>query len=183
MPTTQADIAPLEGVALWGFLDKARTMRLATQNGDEPIEVSSVWFVVRGEAAYFVIDPTVGEPGRSLTPASRHLAALEANGRLSVLVDEGEELTNFRGVQIAGRARKVVKAALEDELLDLALEKYFYVGHPHVEHYVSRGMLEVRQWFEIIPERTMGWDRRLLPQPPIMERRIIPTFMRKKKKK
>jgi nitroimidazol reductase NimA-like FMN-containing flavoprotein (pyridoxamine 5'-phosphate oxidase superfamily) len=182
MPMTQSDLAPLEGPALWGFLEKARTMRLATANGDEPIEVSPVWFVVREGAVYFAIDPTVGEPGRSLTPASRHLPALEAGGRISAVIDDGEDLSTFRGVQISGRARKVERSALKEELLDLALEKYFHVGHPHLEHYLSHGMLEVRQWFEIRAERTIGWDRRLLPQAPIMEHRIIPPFLRRKKK-
>lgn len=182
MPTTQADIAPLEGAGLWGFLERARTMRIATQQGDDPIEMSSVWFVVRNETLYFAIDPTVGEPGRSTTPSARHLPLLERGGRVTALVDEGEELTTFRGAEIVGSVRKIERAPLKEELLDLALEKYFYVGHPHLEHYLSRGMLEVRQWFQIVPDRIVGWDRRLLPQAPIMERRIIPPFLRKKRK-
>ena len=51
MPVTQYEIAPLTGAALWGFLEKALTMRLATVSANEAIEVSPVWFVVRGRSA------------------------------------------------------------------------------------------------------------------------------------
>src|SRR5271156_5481211 len=131
MPVTQYDIAPLAGAALWGFLEKALTMRLATVSADEAIEVSPLWFVVQNEAVYFPIDPTVGEPGRSTTPAWRHLAALDSGGRVSAVIDDGEDLSTFRGVQLVGKAAKVDQANLKEELLDLALEKYFFIGHPH----------------------------------------------------
>ena len=181
MPFTQYDVAPLGGAALWGFLEKARTMRLATVNADEAIEVSPLWFVVRGEAVYFPIDPTVGEPGRSTTPGFRHVQALDSGGRVSAVIDDGEDLSTFRGVQLAGKAAKVEQDSLREELLDLALEKYFYIGHPHLEAYLSRGMIEARLWYRFDHDRIVGWDRRYLPQAPIMERRILPPFLRKAK--
>jgi hypothetical protein len=181
MPVTQYEIAPLTGAALWGFLEKAPTMRLATVSKDEAIEVSPVWFVVRDEVLYFPIDPTVGDPGRSTTPAWRHLPALDAGGRVSAVIDDGEDLSNFRGVQLSGKAAKVDKADLKDELLDLALEKYFYMGHPHLEHYLSRGMIEARVWYRLVLDRVTGWDRRLLPQPPVMDRRTLPPYLIKRK--
>ena len=181
MPVTQFDIAPLKGAALWGYLEQARTMRLATVTGRQAIEVSPVWFVVRNETIYFVIDPTVGDPGRSTTPASRHLSTLDSGGRVSGVVDDGEDLSNFRGVQIAGKATPIEDPKLTEELLDLSLEKYFYIGHPHLEHYLSRGAIELRRWFQLVPDRIEGWDRRLLPQPPILERRVLPPHLRNHK--
>jgi nitroimidazol reductase NimA-like FMN-containing flavoprotein (pyridoxamine 5'-phosphate oxidase superfamily) len=181
MPVTQYEIAPMTGAALWGFLEKAPTMRLATVSKDEAIEVSPVWFVVRDEALYFPIDPTVGDPGRSTTPASRHLPALDAGGRVSAVIDDGEDLSNFRGVQLSGKATKVEQADLKDELLDLALEKYFYIGHPHLEHYLSRGMIEARVWYLLVHDRVTAWDRRQLPQPPVMDRRTLPPYLIKRK--
>ena len=127
------------------------------------------------------IDPTIGDPGRSTTPAWRHLPALESGGRVSGVIDDGEDLSNFRGVQLSGKAEKVEQADLKEELLDLALEKYFYIGHPHLEHYLSRGMIEARSWYRLVPERVVGWDRRQLPQPPVMDRRTLPPFLLKAK--
>ena len=127
------------------------------------------------------IGPVVGDPGRATTPASRHLPNLDADCKVSGVVDDGEDLTNFRGVQLAGKASEVKGAKLRDELVDLALEKYFYIGHPHLEHYLSRGMMDERRWFRLVPDRIEGWDRRLLPQPPIMERRVLPPHLRKRK--
>ncbi len=181
MPVTQYDIAPLTGAALWGYLEKATMMRLATVSGRQAIEVSPVWFVVRIETVYFAIDPTVGDPGRSVTPAARHVRALDSGGRVSGVVDDGEDLSNFRGVQLAGKAALVENARLKDELLDLALEKYFYIEHPHLEHYLSRGAIDERRWYRFVADRIEGWDRRHLPQPPIMERRILPPHLRKRK--
>lgn len=181
MPVTQFDIAPLKGASLWGYLEQARTMRLATVTGRQAIEVSPVWFVVRNETIYFVIDPTVGDPGRSTTPASRHLPALDSGGRVSAVVDDGEDLSNFRGVQLAGKTTLVEDTALNEELLDLSLEKYFYIGHPHLEHYLSRGAIELRRWYQLVTDRIEGWDRRLLPQPPILERRVLPPHLRNRK--
>ncbi len=179
MPVTQSDIAPLTGAALWGYLEKAKTMRLATVTGRQAIEVSPLWFVVRLETIYFPIDPTVGDPGRAATPASRHLPVLDSNkGRVSAVIDDGEDLTNFRGVQLAGKANAVENSNLTEKLLDLVLEKYFYIGHPHLEHYLSRGAVELRRWFCLVPDRMDGWDRRLLPQPPILEGRILPPHLR-----
>jgi len=181
MPVTQYDIAPLAGASLWGYLEQAGTMRLATVSGRQAIEVSPVWFVVRLETIYFAIDPTVGDPGRSETPASRHVRTLESGGRVSGVVDDGDDLSNFRGVQLAGKATLVENTKLKDELVDLALEKYFYIGHPHLEHYLSRGALDERRWYRLVTDRVEGWDRRLLPQPPIMERRVLPPHLRKSK--
>jgi nitroimidazol reductase NimA-like FMN-containing flavoprotein (pyridoxamine 5'-phosphate oxidase superfamily) len=180
MPVSQFDIAPLTGAALWGYLEKATTMRLATVTGRQAIEVSPVWFVVQGKTIYFPIDPTVGDPGRAATPASRHLAALDSGARVSGVIDDGEDLTNFRGVQLAGKAAAVDNGKLVEDLLDLALEKYFYIGHPHLEHYLSRGAIELRRWYRLVPDRIDGWDRRLLPQPPILERRVLPPHLRRK---
>jgi hypothetical protein len=84
-------------------------------------------------------------------------------------------------VQLSGKAAKVDQADLKDELLDLALEKYFYIGHPHLEHYLSRGMIEARVWYRLVPDRVTGWDRRLLPQPPVMDRRTLPPYLIKRK--
>ena len=38
MPVTEYDIAPMTGAALWGFLEKAPTMRLATVSANEAID-------------------------------------------------------------------------------------------------------------------------------------------------
>jgi hypothetical protein len=183
MPFTQYDLAPLEGASLWGYIEMARTLRLATVQGDEPIELCPLWFVVHREAVYFAIEPTVGDPGRATTPGFRHVAALDAGCRVTALVDDGEDLTTFRGAQLSGRARLVEQKRLRETLLDLALEKYFYVGHPHLEHFLSRGACEARRWYQLDAERVAGWDRRLLPQPPIMERRILPPHLRQGRRK
>jgi len=181
MPFSQYELAPLDGAALWGYLEVARHLRLTT-TVDGLLEVCPLWFVARDETLYLAIDPTVGDPGRSTTPAARLLPALEAGQPCAAVVDDGEDITTFRGVQIAGKAERVTRKPLVEELQDLALEKYFYIGHPHLEHYLSQGMLEERRWFRLVASRIAGWDRRYLPQPPIMERRLLPPALRKRRR-
>ena len=144
MAVTQFQIAPLRDESLWGYLEIVKTMRLATVTGRKAIEISPVWFVVRNKRIYFASDPVVGDPGRAATPASRHLDALERDCRVSAVVDDGEDITTFRGVQIAGKATEITRERLRDELVDLVLEKYFYMGHPHLEAYLSTGMMIAR---------------------------------------
>jgi len=180
MSVKESDIAPLKDATLWGFLEKAKTLRLATVLGRKPITVSPVWFVTRQNFIYFFIDPTIGDPGRATTQGAKHLSALDGGGKVSGVIDEGEDLSSFRGVSLEGAATPVKNGKIKEELTDLTLVKYFYEGHPHLEHFLSQGALEERRWYKVIVQTLDGWDRRMLPQAPIMERRVFPHQTRKK---
>ena len=69
MPVTQYEIAPMTGAALWGFLEKAPTMRLATVSKDEAIEVSPARERSNGE------DPLMVQLDQSLRAMIEALAA------------------------------------------------------------------------------------------------------------
>jgi hypothetical protein len=43
-------------------------------------------------------------------------------------------------------------------------------------------VVEARQWFRIDADRIVGWDRRQLPQAPIMDRKVLPKHLRKRKR-
>ena len=177
MTYTLSDIAPLQGVARRSFLEKAGRLRLASALPGGAIAVSPAWFVVVDDAVYVPLDPTAGDPAQSLTPDARHIDVLEAGGRVSAVVDEGDEISNVRAVQLEGTAKAVTDPELVELLLDLVAEKYFHIGHPHLEYYFSAGAVAARRWFRIVPERTDGWDLRVLPQPPIQDLLRFPEHL------
>lgn len=171
-------LAPLQGQKLWAFIEQAKKIRLATVVDGGPLIVSPAWFVVRNQTVFVALDPTVGDPGRTTTVDADHLANVEAGGRVSGVIDAGDEMNNVHAARFAGRAQIVTDAALIEELLDLVAEKYFYVGHPHLEYYFSRGAVLNRRWCKLLPDEVEGWDLRELPQPPVADMLAFPTHLR-----
>jgi hypothetical protein len=178
MTITLSTLAPLEGRKLWGFVEQARKIRLATAVEGGPLIVSPAWFVVRDQTVFVALDPTVGDPGRTTTVDAVHLANVEAGGKVAAVVDAGDEMDNVHAARFAGRAEIVADPAVIEELLDLVAEKYFYVGHPHLEYYFSRGAISSRRWCKLLPDELEGWDFRELPQPPIADVLAFPKHLR-----
>ena len=178
MTVTLSALAPLAGPKLWGFIEQARKIRLATAVDGGPLIVSPAWFVVRDQAVFVALDPIVGDPGRTTTVDAVHLANVQAGGRVSAVIDAGDEMNNVHAARFAGRAEIVTDKAVIEELLDLVAEKYFYVGHPHLEHYFSRGAVSDRRFCRLLPDELEGWDLRELPQPPIADMLAFPKHLR-----
>jgi len=178
MTITLSALAPLEGQKLWGFIEQAGKIRLATAVDGGPLIVSPAWFVVRNQTVFVALDPTVGDPGRTTTVDAVHLANVEAGGKVSAVIDAGDEMDNVHAARFAGKAEIVTDEAAIEELLDLIAEKYFYVGHPHLEYYFSRGAVSNRRWCKLLPDELEGWDLRELPQPPIADMLAFPQHLR-----
>jgi hypothetical protein len=170
-------LAPLEGQKLWGFVEQARKIRLATAVDGGPLIVSPAWFVVRDQTVFVALDPTVGDPGRTTTVDADHIANVEAGGKVSAVIDAGDEMDNVHAARFAGSAEIVTDKAVIEELLDLVAEKYFYVGHPHLEYYFSRGAVSNRRWCKLLPDELEGWDLRELPQPPVADMLAFPKHL------
>jgi Pyridoxamine 5'-phosphate oxidase len=177
MPITLGMYAPNKGVKRWGFAEQAKKLRIASAAADGTINISPAWFVVVDETVYIALDPDVGDPIHSSTPDATHIQTIQGGGRVSVIIDEGDELNNVVAVQIAGRGEIVEDESLIELLHDLAAEKYFYVGHPHLEHYFSPGMVSSRRWCRLVEEEIDGWDMRVLLQPPVQDHLPFPEHM------
>lgn len=178
MTITLSALAPLEGEKLWGFVERAKKIRLATAVDSGPLIVSPAWFVVREQTVFVALDPTVGDPGRTTTVDAVHIANVEAGGKVSAVIDAGNEMNDVHAARFAGRAEIVADEALIEELLDLVAEKYFYIGHPHLEHYFSRGAVSSRRWCKLVPDELEGWDMRELPQPPVADMLAFPDHLK-----
>jgi general stress protein 26 len=163
---TASMLAPLRGDKRWAYLTRAKTIRVATTNEDGSIYLSPLWMVVDEQRLYIPVDA-----------ASRHAANFESGRPLAALVDMGDEYATVSGVRILGTMSLVEDAELVTHLQELVFEKYFHVGHPYAEAYFEFGDWAGRQYFELVPEKMIGWDSRETTMPQVPESRALPPHV------
>jgi len=163
---TASMAAPLRGKKRWAYLERQRTIRLATTNEDGSIYLSSLWYVVRDEVIYLPVDA-----------AGPHARNMDAGRTLAGLVDTGDEYATVAGVRIFGTATRVDDQALYGALQDMVFEKYFYVGHPYAEPYFQFGRAAGRQYYALQPSKMIGWDSRETAPPNVVELRELPEHV------
>jgi len=158
--------APLRGAKRWAYLERQRTMRLATTNEDGSIYLSSLWYVIRDKTIYLPIDA-----------AGKHGVNIVAKRNLAGIVDSGDEYATVAGVRILGSATEVDDPTLFDELQDLVFDKYFYEGHPYAEPYFQFGQTAGRKYYALVVDKMIGWDCRETAAPQAVESRVLPDFV------
>jgi general stress protein 26 len=164
LPTFKlSSIAPLRGAKRWAFLERQKTIRVASANGDGPIYVNPLWYVVKDRTIYIPVDQ-----------ASKHRDNLEAGGRLSAVVDAGDEFGTAHGLMMEGGLERVDDADLLEELHEMSLDKYFYVGHPYRQQYIDFGHCYGRTWWRLRIDSTISWDIRECSPMATRERRTLP---------
>lgn len=163
---TASMLAPLRGEKRWDYLDRAKTIRFASTNEDGSIYLSPLWLVVHEQRLYIPVDA-----------ASRHGANFEAARPLSALVDTGDEYATVAGVRILGKMVQVDDAALVERLQGMMREKYFHTDHPYAEAYFEFGEWAGRRYFELVPDKMIGWDSRETTMPQVPEARVLPPHL------
>ncbi|MCX9193819.1 pyridoxamine 5'-phosphate oxidase family protein [Carbonactinospora thermoautotrophica] len=159
-------VAPLRGEKRWAYLTRAKTIRVASVNEDGTIYLTPLWFVVDNQRIYIPLDA-----------GSRHGANVEAGRPLSALVDAGDEYATVSGVRIIGSLRPVDDAELVNRLEELVFEKYFHVGHPYAESYFEFREFAGGRFFELVPDKMIGWDSRETTIVQVPESRVLPDFV------
>jgi hypothetical protein len=163
-PKTQV---PLFGDKRWAYLTRQTTIRLASTEADGSIYLSPLWYVVDDKKLYLSID-AAGRHGKN-----------GASGRpLAALVDAGDEFSTVSGVRIIGKMVAVEDAKLAERLEGLLFDKYFYVGHPYAEAYFEMGAAAGRKFYQLVPDKMVGWDAREIAIPPAPESRVLPDSVR-----
>lgn len=163
---TASMLMPLRGQKRWAYLLRAKTIRIATANEDGSIYLSPLWFVVHDRRIYIPIDA-----------ASRHGDNFQAGRALSALVDQGDEYATVSGVRIMGRMEVVEDDELVETLQGLVFEKYFHVGHPFADSYFEFGEWAGRRYYELVPDKMIGWDMRETNTPQVQEARALPEHI------
>ncbi|MFD7501042.1 pyridoxamine 5'-phosphate oxidase family protein [Streptomyces sp. NPDC059850] len=134
------------------FLTEQRTCRVATVSADGRPHISALWFGWDGTALWLY----------SLT-RSRRWAELRSDPRLSVIVDDGHDYGELRGVELSGEAVFVGEAPRSgapcpelDAPERMFAAKYFGLdAMPHDGRHA---------WLRLTPDTVSSWDFRKLPQ-------------------
>ncbi|MEU1803403.1 pyridoxamine 5'-phosphate oxidase family protein [Streptomyces sp. NPDC019937] len=134
------------------FLTEQRTCRVATVSADGRPHISALWFAWDGTALWLY----------SLT-RSRRWAELRRDPRLSVIVDDGHDYGELRGVELSGEAAFVGEAPRSgapcpelDAPERMFAAKYFGLdAMPHDGRHA---------WLRLVPDTVSSWDFRKLPQ-------------------
>ncbi|WP_433548651.1 pyridoxamine 5'-phosphate oxidase family protein [Streptomyces sp. CA-294286] len=132
------------------YLTEQRTCRVATVSADGAPHVGALWFVWDGTSLWLY----------SIT-RSRRWAQLRKDPRIAVVVDDGTQYADLRGVELTGTATFVGEAPRTGEPcpeLDgpeaLFAAKYFHLDEmPHDGRHA---------WLRLAPESVVSWDFRKL---------------------
>ena len=129
------------------FLALQRTCRVATLNGDGSPHLTPLWFVWDGASLWLT----------SLTRSQRW-ENLQRDARVAVVVDDGDDFLELRGVEINGRATPIGEIPRTGEALAeldeperLFAEKY---AGGRVHHDGRHA------WVRITPDKIVSWDFR-----------------------
>ncbi|MFI2781479.1 pyridoxamine 5'-phosphate oxidase family protein [Streptomyces sp. ALB3] len=135
------------------YLARQRTCRVATVSPEGMPHVGALWFVWDGTSVWLY----------SLTRSLRW-AQLRRDPRASVVVDDGEEYGELRGVELSGEVTFVGEiprtGAACDELTEP--ERLFaakYLGSDSLPHDGRHA------WLRLTPRTVRSWDFRKLPRP------------------
>lgn len=133
------------------FLREQRTCRVATVDRDGHPHVSALWFAWDGASLWLY----------SLT-RSRRWAQLRRDPRLAVIVDDGHEYGELRGVELSGEGVFVGEAPRTGEPCPeletperLFAAKYF--GSDSLPHDGRHA------WLRLTPQSVVSWDFRKIP--------------------
>jgi PPOX class probable F420-dependent enzyme len=134
------------------FLREQHTCRVATVSPDGRPHVGALWFAWDGTSLWLY----------SIT-RSRRWADLRHDPRVAVVVDDGEEYGDLRGVELSGSVDFVGEAPRTGEPhpgLDVP-ERLFAAKNFGLDAMVHDGR---HAWLRLTPEAVTSWDFRKVPQ-------------------
>ncbi|MCX5395721.1 pyridoxamine 5'-phosphate oxidase family protein [Streptomyces sp. NBC_00102] len=135
------------------FLTERRTCRVATVGADGQPHVGALWFVWDGTSIWLY----------SLTRSLRW-TQLGKNPRVAVVVDDGEEYGELRGVELRGEVVPVGEAPRTGEPCPelAAVEALFPAKYFGIDAMPHDGR---HAWLRLTPATVVSWDFRKLGNP------------------
>jgi PPOX class probable F420-dependent enzyme len=129
------------------YLATARTCRVATLNGDGSPHLTPLWFVWDGASIWLT----------SITQSQRW-QNLQRNHRVAVVVDDGDDFTELRGVELNGSATPVGEIPRTGK----AVAELEVPEHLFADKYAGgRVTYDGRHaWLRITPDKIVSWDFR-----------------------
>lgn len=134
------------------FLAEQRTCRVATVGADGAPHVTPLWFVWDGSALWLT----------SLVRSQRW-TDLQRDGRVSIVVDAGEDYMDLRGVEIRGSASAVGEVPRTGE----PVAELDAIERLNADKYAGGQIFHDGRhaWLRVEPEKIVSWDFRKLSAP------------------
>lgn len=140
---TEPEIASLVG--------ECKSLQVATLDQDGAPHLTTVWFAVEQGAWLF---ETYGK--------SQKVVNLRRDPRVALLIEQGAEYSELRGVSIKGRAEIVDGGAELLRLMKLLVARNHKGLDDNEVAVIAESMAEKRVVVSVMPETVMSWDHRKL---------------------
>jgi PPOX class probable F420-dependent enzyme len=130
------------------FLGQARTARVATNSADGTPHISPLWFGWDGESIWFY----------SVVRTQRW-TDVARDGRAAVVIDDGHEFGELRGVELRGTLEVVGPVPVTGSTPETAeAERLFAAKYTGGTMYHD----ERHAWLRLTPTKLVSWDHRKL---------------------
>ena len=145
------DAIRMNEVETAAFLDKCRSLQVATLDRNGAPHLTTLWFAVKDGEFLF---ETYGK--------SQKIVNLRRDPRIAVLCEAGESYDQLRGVSVQGRAEIVDAGEPLLELMGLLVER----NHPELSAgevtAMAAQLAQKRVVVVVRPEKLISWDHRKL---------------------
>ena len=128
------------------FLHGRRTMNVATFNHDSTIHLIAMWY------GFYE-----GKPAFETFAKSQKVLNLQRDPRITILVEDGDQYEELRGVEIVGKARVLEDPAEVMEIARDVVRRYIDASEEDVDA-VAAAMANKRFGVVVEPERVVSWD-------------------------
>jgi len=128
------------------FLHERQSMSVATFNHDETIHLVAMWYGFHD-----------GKPAFETFAKSQKVLNLKRDNRISVLVEDGGQYDELRGVEIVGTARVIDDPDVIMAIARNVVERYVELQDPADLDAVAAGMANKRSAIVIEPDRVVSW--------------------------
>jgi PPOX class probable F420-dependent enzyme len=132
------------------FLHERHTMSVATFNHDETIHLVAMWY------GFYE-----GQPAFETFTKSQKILNLRRDGRISVMVEDGDDYAKLRGVEIVGRGEVIDDKGVLRVIAGSVVQRYMGVSEADADA-AAEVLMNKRSAVVIRPERIVSWDHNKL---------------------
>ncbi len=132
-----------------GFIEEQKSLQVGTINSDGSIHLSTLWFAVVDDLIVF-----------ETYTSSQKVVNLERDPRITVLLEDGLEYNNLRGVMIKGVANLVSEPTEVKEIAREVIKR----NQPEIPDEMlddaAASLAVKRTVVTVVPEKVVSWDHR-----------------------
>ena len=141
------DLIRMTDAEIWPFIESRKSLQVATLNKDGSVQLTTLWFAVVDGAIVF-----------ETFTKSQKIRNLKRDPRITVLVEDGEQYEELRGVEIVGTAEVTEDPEVVMPVARSVVERYFPIENPDDLEAVAIGLAHKRSAVIINAEKVVSWD-------------------------